>query len=91
MVRKAMPCPNCRVLALPLVLVGFAIGCGSAPPSGRDDALYQTLDGGRTWTHVEMGRAVNKIRLLTAARGLVGYAIGADVYKLDTGAARPGS
>jgi hypothetical protein len=29
-----------------------------------------------------MGRAVNKIRLIPNADGLVGYAIGVDVHKL---------
>ncbi|HVE82080.1 MAG TPA: hypothetical protein VND93_04510, partial [Myxococcales bacterium] len=44
---------------------------------------FQTLDGGKTWTHVEMGRAVNKIRIVPAANGFVGYAIGAEVFKFD--------
>ncbi len=44
---------------------------------------YQTTDGGATWTPVEMGRAVNKIRILANGDGVVGYAIGIDVYKLD--------
>jgi photosystem II stability/assembly factor-like uncharacterized protein len=60
--------------------VGFlspAIGWVGALKGG-----YQTEDGGRSWTHVEMGRAVNKIRLAPAQRGFVGYAIGLDVYKL---------
>ncbi len=44
---------------------------------------YETTDGGKTWRPVEMGKAVNKIRLLKTAGGFVGYAIGVDVYKLD--------
>lgn len=44
---------------------------------------YETADGGKTWTPVEMGRAVNKIRLLKTENGFVGYAIGVDLYKLD--------
>ncbi len=44
---------------------------------------YRTLDGGRTWTPVEMGRAVNKIRVVTTSAGTVGYAIGVDLFKLD--------
>jgi photosystem II stability/assembly factor-like uncharacterized protein len=44
---------------------------------------YQTTDGGKTWRTVEMGRAVNKIRVLRSGDGLVAYAIGSDVYKLD--------
>lgn len=45
---------------------------------------YQTLNGGKTWTKTPMGTAVNKIRLIKTPDGLVGYAIGVDVYKLDT-------
>jgi photosystem II stability/assembly factor-like uncharacterized protein len=44
---------------------------------------YETTDGGKTWRPVEMGKAVNKIRLLKTEGGFVGYAIGVDVYKLD--------
>jgi len=44
---------------------------------------YQTLDGGKTWTHVEMGRAVNKIRIVPSGDGFVGYAVGAEVFRLD--------
>ena len=44
---------------------------------------YETTDGGKTWRPVEMGKAVNKIRLLKTANGFVGYAIGVDVYKLE--------
>jgi photosystem II stability/assembly factor-like uncharacterized protein len=50
---------------------------------GTSTGGYQTRDGGATWTFVEMGRAVNKIRVLPTDRGLVAYAIGTDVYKLD--------
>ena len=47
---------------------------------------YQTIDGGTHWKFVEMGRAVNKIRLLPtpgAANGFVGYAIGTEVRKIS--------
>jgi photosystem II stability/assembly factor-like uncharacterized protein len=50
---------------------------------GTTTSGFQTTDGGATWTRVNMGRAVNKIRLLPGADGLVGYAIGTDVYKLS--------
>jgi photosystem II stability/assembly factor-like uncharacterized protein len=49
---------------------------------------YQTLDGGKTWTKTTMGMAVNKIRLLKTPRGVTGYAIGVNVYKLDDTADR---
>jgi photosystem II stability/assembly factor-like uncharacterized protein len=44
---------------------------------------FQTLDGGKTWTPVEMGRAVNKIRVVPAKDGFVAYSIGVEVFKLD--------
>lgn len=49
---------------------------------GTSTTGFQTVDGGATWSRVEMGRAVNKIRLIPNADGLVGYAIGVDVHKL---------
>ncbi len=49
---------------------------------GTTTTGFQTLDGGATWSRVNMGRAVNKIRLLPTKEGLVGYAIGIDVHKL---------
>jgi photosystem II stability/assembly factor-like uncharacterized protein len=50
---------------------------------GTTTTGFETHDGGRTWERVEMGKAVNKIRLLRTEAGLVGYAIGVDVHKLD--------
>lgn len=54
---------------------------------GAMNTGYQTTDGGKTWRKVEMGRAVNKIRIVPDGDGFVGYAIGLDVYKLDVPAA----
>lgn len=54
---------------------------------GTMNSGYQTTDGGKTWRKVEMGRAVNKIRIVPDGDGFVGYAIGMDVYKLDVPAA----
>jgi photosystem II stability/assembly factor-like uncharacterized protein len=48
---------------------------------GTTTSGFQTVDGGKTWTRVEMGRAVNKIRLVPTSTGIVGYAIGVDVHK----------
>ena len=45
----------------------------------------ETRDGGRSWTPVEMGRAVNKIRFVGEGRRRRAYAIGTDVYRLDLG------
>lgn len=44
---------------------------------------FETTDGGKTWSRINFGNAVNKIRLLQTDDGLVGYAIGVDVYKLE--------
>jgi photosystem II stability/assembly factor-like uncharacterized protein len=49
---------------------------------GTSTTGFQTTDGGMSWTPVELGRAVNKIRLLPDGDGFVGYAIGVEVYKL---------
>ncbi len=65
--------------------VGFLdeeTGWVGAMPGG-----FQTVDGGKTWTPAEIGKATNKIRILhTQDGGAVGYAIGFDVYKLVVGA-----
>jgi photosystem II stability/assembly factor-like uncharacterized protein len=49
---------------------------------GTMNGAFFTGDGGKTFTHLEMGKAVNKIRLLPGPNGLVGYSIGLDVYKM---------
>ncbi len=50
---------------------------------GTTTGGFQTVDGGATWSKVELGRAVNKIRIVpVVGGGAVAYAIGADVYKL---------
>jgi len=44
---------------------------------------FETSDGGRTWTPVNLGRSINRIRIVEApGGGLVLYAIGQDLYKL---------
>ena len=50
---------------------------------GTNIGGFQTVDGGRSWARVEMGKAVNKIRVLPAKNGFVAYAIGVDVFKLS--------
>lgn len=45
----------------------------------------ETRDGGRSWTPVEMGRAVNKFRFVGSGASRRAYAIGSDVYRLDLG------
>lgn len=51
---------------------------------GTTTGGFETRDGGATWKPVEMGKAVNKIRVLED----VAYAIGVDVYKLELGLTR---
>ena len=43
---------------------------------------FATIDGGKTWTKVDFGNAVNKIRLVPSKDGIVGYAIGVEIHKL---------
>ena len=49
---------------------------------GGSTSGYETIDGGKSWKPVEMGKAVNKIRLLRTESGFEGFAIGVDLYKL---------
>lgn len=44
------------------------IGCVGAIPHG-----FGTTDGGKTWSKVEFGTAVNKIRLIRSDAGVTGY------------------
>ncbi len=50
---------------------------------GSTTTGFQTTDGGKTWARVEMGKAVNKIRVLPTAEGAVAYAIGVEVHKIS--------
>ena len=59
---------------------------------GATTSGFETRDGGKSWKRVEMGRGVNKIRIVPDGDQYVGYAIGVDVYKFGTPApatARP--
>ena len=50
---------------------------------GTMNSGYETKDGGKTWTTIDIGRACNKIRIYKDANGKIyGYAIGVDVFKL---------
>jgi hypothetical protein len=43
---------------------------------------YETKDGGKNWSPVNLGMACNKIRVYRDEKGKVyGYAIGVDVLK----------
>lgn len=49
---------------------------------GTMNSGYETRDGGKTWTPVQLGVACNKIRIYRDANGKIyGYAIGVDVMK----------
>ncbi len=48
---------------------------------GTTTSGFATKDGGKSWQRVEMGKAVNKIRIVPDGQHYVGYAIGTEVYK----------
>ncbi len=50
---------------------------------GCRDGGYETQDGGKSWTPVAFGRAVNKIRIIRSEAGTRVFAIGVDVHRLD--------
>jgi photosystem II stability/assembly factor-like uncharacterized protein len=50
---------------------------------GTRERGYETRDGGATWTPVEFGRGVNKIRVVRTATGHRAFAIGVNVARLD--------
>jgi photosystem II stability/assembly factor-like uncharacterized protein len=66
-------------------------GVGFATPElgwvGTTKGGFETRDGGANWHGVELGRAVNKIRILPEGTSFRAYAIGADVYQFGPPAA----
>ncbi|RUL77510.1 WD40/YVTN/BNR-like repeat-containing protein [Dyella choica] len=72
---------------LPLVddkeVTEFGVGFANADLGwvGTTKGGFETKDGGKHWEHVEMGRVINKIRVLPDGEHFVAYAIGSDVYK----------
>lgn len=44
---------------------------------------YETRDGGKSWSPVAFGRAVNKVRIVRAGTRTRAFAIGVDVSRLD--------
>lgn len=52
---------------------------------GTVNSGYETRDGGKTWTPVSFGRAVNKIRIVGEGAARRVFAIGVDVHRLDLG------
>jgi photosystem II stability/assembly factor-like uncharacterized protein len=51
---------------------------------GTTTSGFETRDGGRTWAPVQMGAAVNKIRIVRQGSARFrAFAIGVDVHRLD--------
>ena len=42
----------------------------------------ETRDGGRTWSAVDMGKAVNKVRFVGTGRARQAFAIGTEIHRL---------
>jgi len=54
---------------------------------GTMNTGYQTKDGGKSWTKIDLGRACNKFRIVKMPNGhIYGYAIGVSVFKLSVDA-----
>jgi photosystem II stability/assembly factor-like uncharacterized protein len=51
---------------------------------GTSKTGFETKDGGKSWSRVEFGKAVNKIRIVPkSGGGKAVYAIGVDLHRLD--------
>jgi photosystem II stability/assembly factor-like uncharacterized protein len=50
---------------------------------GSTTTGFETLDGGASWAPIEMGRAVNKIRIVRSPDAVRAYAIGTNVFRRD--------
>ena len=44
---------------------------------------FETRDGGATWSPVQMGNAVNKVRIVPNGSGVAVFAIGVELHRLD--------
>lgn len=54
------------------------VGWVGAMPHG-----FGTTNGGKSWSKVDFGNAVNKIRLIQSDEGVTGFAIGLDVHRMQ--------
>ena len=76
-----------REVPLTLNAAARQLGIGFISPQvgwvGTAAGGFQTTDGAASWQPVQLGGAVNKVRIVPAAGGFVAYAIGFDVFKLD--------
>lgn len=50
---------------------------------GDVNGAYFTEDGGHTWVHQNIGRAVNKFRIIETDDKYIVFAIGSEVYRLE--------
>ena len=50
---------------------------------GTNKTGFETTNGGKTWEKVEMGKAVNKIRIVKSRKGNIAFAIGSNIYKFE--------
>jgi photosystem II stability/assembly factor-like uncharacterized protein len=53
---------------------------------GAIDGAYQTVDGGANWAKItseEIGRGINKFRVLRTPTGFVAYSVGTHVAKFE--------
>lgn len=67
-----------RVREFGIAFIDENIGWVGAAPNG-----FGTEDGGKTWSTVEFGNAVNKIRVVPTSDGITLYAIGLHVHRLQ--------
>ena len=52
-------------------------------PAKTQRVIVKTSDGGKSWTPMAFGRAVNKIRVVRTDNAVRAFAIGVDVYRID--------
>jgi photosystem II stability/assembly factor-like uncharacterized protein len=50
---------------------------------GASTTGFETRDGGATWAPIEMGQAVNKVRIVRSGRSVRAFAIGVEVWRRD--------
>lgn len=75
---------DAKVREFGIAFLDEQIGWVGAMPNG-----FQTTDGGTTWSKVDMGNAVNKIRVLKSPDSVTAFAIGTHVHRLTMPVANP--
>lgn len=69
---------NSAVRAFGVGFIDERHGWIGAAPNG-----FETRDGGATWSPVQMGNAVNKVRIVPNGSGVAVFAIGVELHRLD--------